>query len=439
MDATLEARATVPRRRLLKPGWPLYVVFVGFPFWWVLGLGGFVWPIVAVPMLLSLLRRKRVFTPPGSLLWFGFIIWMIATAVQIDSFGRMVGFAYRGALYLSATILFLYIFNSSGTVLEKRKVITILAIFWTYVVIGGYLGILFPNFSFTSPAEVLMPHALVTNDFVHDLVHPSFADVQDILGYPVSRPSAPFIYTNDWGGNFALLIPFVILAWGSPVGRRFKKILACFAVVSLVPVVVSLNRGLWLSLSLGLLYAAVRLAIRGRPRAIVAIVACPIVLIGAIFLTPLHKIFDDRLATPHSNNRRVSLYEEAVRGAVASPLFGYGAPRPSKWNPDAPSVGTQGQIWLVLFSHGFPGAFFFAGWFIYTFWRLRSADDPLGFWMHVMILILLVQFPVYGMLPMQLHIVMIGIALAWRERRPVELPRSGALPVDRMSRQEVSV
>ena len=66
MDATLEARPTVPHRRLLKPGWPLYVVFVGFPFWWVLGLGGFVWPIVAVPMLLSLLRRKQVFTPPGS-------------------------------------------------------------------------------------------------------------------------------------------------------------------------------------------------------------------------------------------------------------------------------------------------------------------------------------------------------------------------------------
>ena len=93
----------------------------------------------------------------------------------------------------------------------------------------------------------------------------------------------------------------------------------------------------------------------------------------------------------------------------------------------------------MLFSHGFPGAFFFAGWFLYTFWRLRSADDPLGFWMHVMILILLVQFPVYGMLPMQLHIVMIGIALAWRERRQVEFPRSGSLPMDRMSRQEVSV
>ncbi len=45
-------------------------------------------------------------------------------------------------------------------------------------------------------------------------VHPRFADVQDILGYPVSRPSAPFIYTNDWGGNFALLIPFVILGVG---------------------------------------------------------------------------------------------------------------------------------------------------------------------------------------------------------------------------------
>ncbi len=187
------------------------------------------------------------------------------------------------------------------------------------------------------------------------------------------------------------------------------------------------------------MYAAVRLAIRGRPRAIVAIVAGPDRADRSDIPHAVAQDLRRPTGDPTATIGRVSLYEEAVRGAVASPLFGYGAPRPSKWNPDAPSVGTQGQIWLVLFSHGFPGAFFFAGWFLYTFWRLRSADDPLGFWMHVMILILLVQFPVYGMLPMQLHIVMIGIALAWRERRQVELPRSGSLPMDRMSRQEVSV
>ena len=95
-------------------------------------------------------------------------------------------------------------------------------------------------------------------------------------------------------------------------------------------------------------------------------------------------------ATPHSNNRRVSLYQEAFGGERVTHLRFRRAPT-SKWNPNAPSVGTQGAIWLVLFSHGFPGVFLFAGLFIWILWRFRGAGDPLGFWVHVMLLILIVQ------------------------------------------------
>jgi polysaccharide biosynthesis protein PslJ len=415
-------------RRLLRPGWPIYLVFVGYPLWWVLGLGGFVWPIVSVPMLLSLLRRKHVVAPKGIILWIGFVVWMMATATQLDSGGRAIGFVYRGALYLSATIVLIYVFNASRDVLPATKVIAVLALFWTYVGIGGWLGLLLPHVQFTSPMEAILPHSIVSNDFVKEMVHPGFADVQDILGYQTPRPSAPFIYTNDWGGNFALLIPFVILAWSSPIRRRFKFFLAGVAGVSIVPVLLSLNRGLWLSLGVGLFYAALRLAMRGRERPLIGIVALLAFAGVIVFLSPLHKVVDDRLATPHSNNRRVSLYEEAVRGALESPIFGFGAPRPSKWNPNAPSVGTQGAIWLVLFSHGFPGVIMFAGWFMYIFWTLGRSTEPLGFWVHVMLLILMIQWPVYGMIPMQIHIVMIGIALAMRERSQDSVLRLEPVP-----------
>lgn len=414
------------KRRLLRPGWPIYVVFVAFPLWWVLGMGGFIWPIVSVPMLLSLLRRKRVVAPKGFIVWIGFVVWMLATSSQLDSTGRAIGFVYRGALYLSATIVLLYVFNASRDVLPATKIISVLAIFWMYVVLGGFLGILLPNFSFTSPVEAVLPHSIVSNDFVKEMVHPGFAEIQDILGYPVPRPSAPFIYTNDWGGNYALLVPFVILAWSSPISKKFKFLLAGVAGASIIPLLISLNRGLWLSAGVGMLYAAVRLAMRGRERPLIGLVGLLTFVGVMVFLTPLHQIVGDRLATPHSNNRRVSLYQEAVEGALESPVFGYGAPRPSKWNPNAPSVGTQGAIWLVLFSHGFPGMVMFAGWFMYCFWSLRRSTDAIGFWVHVMILILMVQWPVYGMIPMQIHIVMIGIAIATRERTqrlpaPVEL------------------
>jgi O-antigen ligase len=361
----------------------------------MLGMGGFVWPMVAALMLLSLLRREHVVAPKGFLVWVGFVAWMFATATQLDSIGRAIGFSYRAAIYLSATIVLLYVFNASHDVLPTEKVVRVLAIFWMIVVVGGYLGLLFPFFSFRSPVEAALPGFVVSNDFVREMVHPAFAQVQEFLGYPTPRPSAPFVYTNDWGGNFALLVPFVMIAWSSPISRRFKMLLMGFAVAAVVPLILSLNRGLWLSLSVGLVYAAVRMALRGRERPLIGILAVIVLITGAVFLTPLHGVITDRLATPHSNERRVSLYDEALRGVAESPLFGYGAPRPSKWNPNAPSVGTQGSIWLVLFSHGFLGAALFVGWWGYCFWTLRRASDPMGFWCHVLLVILMVQWPVW--------------------------------------------
>lgn len=427
MAAVATSATGSTQRRFLKPGWPIYVLFVGFPVWWALGLGGFIWPIMAFPMLLSLLRRDRIFAPPGMLLWGGFVVWMLITGIEIDSMGRALGFAYRSALYLSATILLLYVFNSSRDILETKKILWALSIFWIYVVFGGFLGLVFPYFSFTSPVEAMLPHAILSNDFVKEMVHPAFAQVQEFLGFPTPRPSAPFVYTNDWGACFALLVPFVVLAWQTGLRRRFKMILGVLAGASIIPVVLSMNRGLWLSLGLGLVYAALRLSLKGRERALIAFVTVTILLVGALFFTPLGTTLSERLATPHSNNRRVSLYEEAVRGAAESPLFGFGAPRPSKWNPNAPSVGTQGQLWLVLFSNGYPGMLLFLAWFIVTLWRLRSSAEPIGFWMHVMLVIMFLQLAVYGLLPAPIHIVMLGIGLAWRERLPV-IPTRIAIP-----------
>lgn len=418
------------RRRLLRPGWPIAVIFLGYPLWWLLGLGGFIWPIMAVPMLLSLLRRPRVFVPKGFLIWLGFLAWMFVTATQLDSLSRGIGFAYRASIYISATIALLYVFNASRERFQTKAIVTILSVFWVYVVAGGFLGMLFPNFSFASPMERFLPQFIVSNDFVKEMVHPAFAQVMDVLGYAAPRPSAPFVYTNDWGANFALLIPFVIVAWGSPISQRFKMFLAGTAVASIIPMIFSLNRGLWLSLGLGLVYAAVRMFLRGRERPLIGVVGIIFVIALMAIFTPLHEVISERLANPHSNDRRTSLFEEGIQGTVESPVFGFGAPRPSAWNPNAPSIGTQGALWLVLFSHGIPGAVLFVAWFVYAFWLLRRAQDLLGFWVHVMLLISMAQWPVYGILPAQIHVIMIGIAVAMRDRKgtPVGEDAAAALP-----------
>ena len=47
-----------------------------------------------------------------------------------------------------------------------------------------------------------------------------------------------------------------------------------------------------------------------------------------------------------------------------------------------------------------------------------------------MLVIMFLQLAVYGLLPVQIHIVMLGIALAWRERSPVVPTLASPTPSD---------
>ena len=407
-----------PRRQgLLPSGWPIYALFVGFPLWWVLGLGGFIWLILAIPMAAWLFRQKTVFAPKGFAIWVAFLLWMFGSNVKLDSPDRYIVFVYRAGLYVSVTIILLYVFNLSREALPTSKVIAIMTFFWMFVVVGGLMGVLFPGLNFSSPTEMVMPQKLIADAFVYDLVHPATAQIQDFLGYDQARPKAPFVYATNWGSAFALLVPFVVLGWTYAKTRAWKILTAAMFVIAIVPVVASLARGLWLSLGAGLVYAAARLAIGGKGRALRAILILIPTMLAVVYLSPLKALVEDRFATPHSNERRVGLYEEAIRNVQASPLLGYGSPRPSEENSDAPSVGTQGQLWLVLFSHGIPGMLMFVWWFFYQLWRMRHVSSPVAFWCHVLVFIAFVQLPFYGWLPAPLAVIMVGIALGAREQR----------------------
>ena len=157
-------------------------------------------------------------------------------------------YGYIAVLYVAVTIVLLYVFNLSREAVPTERVITVLTIFWMFVVVWGALGVVFPTLNFTSPMEKVMPQRLVGNEFVHDLVHPALSQVQDILGYDEPRPKAPFTYATNWGAAFGVLTPFVVLAWKQARKRGWKMLIAAVFVVGIVPVVSSLDRGLWLSL-----------------------------------------------------------------------------------------------------------------------------------------------------------------------------------------------
>jgi polysaccharide biosynthesis protein PslJ len=410
---------TAPGRRpFLPPAWPLSMLILGFPLWWVLGLSAFIWPIMAVPMALWLVRRRAVYVPKGFGIWLGFLLWMFASATRLDDSSKYFFFGYRASLYVSATIILLYVFNMPRETLPDARVIRLMAIFWIYVVAGGLLGVFAPTLTFTSPMETVLPGRFTSNEFLHLLVHPATSQLHDFLGYLSPRPQAPFVYANIWGATFGLLVPFVILAWKYAGTRRWKVITGVVFVAAIVPLIHSLDRGLWLSLGVGLVYAAVRQALAGRAQALRTILLVILTVLVVVYLTPLKTLVSDRFAHPHSNEGRLNLYQESVQVMFESPLLGYGSPLPSSDKPTGPQVGTQGQLWMVLVSQGIPGLILFMGWFLFQFWRLRWTVTDVGFWCHTLILIALIQAPFYDWLGAPLVVIMVAIALANRDLIP---------------------
>ncbi|MDQ4004848.1 MAG: hypothetical protein M3135_00910 [Actinomycetota bacterium] len=412
-------------RSLLPAGWPLYALFGLYPVWWFLGIGAFLWPIMAVILAVGfVLRGERLRAPRGFGIWILFLLWILGSSLMVEDPTSLIVWGYRVSLYFSGTALFLYIYNQPSWRMPAKNVLRALMAFWMLVVVGGFLGMAFPEASFHSPMEAVMPGGLLSNEWFHDLIHVSFAQVQSFLGYDLSRPSAPFAYTNEWGSALALLTPLVLAALATRTGRRLRLPIGLMMAAAVIPIVMSVNRGLWLSLGLGLAYAWYRLLGRGRVKGVAALGMIFLVVAVAIVVSPLGGVITDRLENPHSNEGRLTLYKEATDSVAGSPLIGYGVPRQSETQRTGPPVGTHGLIWMILVSHGIPAVLFFLGWFLWSLWATRRVPTSTAFWANVTIFIALVQLAYYGMLPSQFQVLMVAAALAWRDRSELQAARA---------------
>lgn len=412
----MTAAASPPKQ---LPAWPLFLLFAAFPLWWATGFAAFAVILVAVPMLVLLGQRRQLEIPPAFWLWIGFLIWATAAALELSSSTRLIGFGVRMCNYLGSTIVFVYVYNARER-LTDRMVLRALALFFAFVVVGGYLGMLIPHGSLHTPAESLLPVNIAQNEYVHSLVHPSFAEVQQPYGSPrpFYRPSAPFPYTNSWGCNVALLVPLVIAAVTLARRRSSRLVLLALLAAACLPAFATLNRGMFLAIGILLGYAAMRLAFRGQLIPLVAIVAGG--ALGAVIAlsTGVLATLQTRLHYSRTNLGRQTIYREAFDGALQSPIFGHGAPQPSQTL--TVSVGTQGQVWNVMFSYGFVALALFLGWFLCATLLSWRAGNQARLWMHATVFICLLTFFYYGYDGIQLTVAMVAAALALR---PATRPR----------------
>ena len=231
--------------------------FAAYPALWLLGLGYFMWPVLGIGFALAVFGRPPIRVSPGFGLWVLFLIWMVASAIELSSSQRYLLFSWRAIIYLTATALFLWVYNATADQLPADAVARVLTALFAVAVVGGLLGVIDPTASMSSLAEHLLPPSWLSNVTAYAYVHPALAQIQfKALGHPVGRPMAPFAYTNQWAATVGVLMPFAILtALRSRPGLPRRAFVALLA-LSVVPIVVSLNRGLWIALGVALVYAA---------------------------------------------------------------------------------------------------------------------------------------------------------------------------------------
>ncbi|MFI6391369.1 hypothetical protein [Nonomuraea sp. NPDC050540] len=416
------------------PAWPIAALLVGYPVWWALGFGGLSVVVMAVPMAVILWRRRPIRLPRGAGLWVlllaGYLVSGLALAEAPPGTygglgpGRLIGYGMRFALYASLFVVVLYLGNLTKQELSQLRLVRMLGVLFVWTVAGGLLGVLFPKFAYTSPVELVLPGWIADNSFVQNLIHPTAAQTQKVLGYGLPRPEAPFEWANAWGSNLSILLVWFVVGWWVYGGRHRKAAAVVLICLAAVPVVYSLNRGLWIGLGLAALYLVVRVG--GRTRLTVCAIAAAGALVFA--LSPLAPLVIQRLDNPHSNDIRAFTVSATIEAAAHSPVIGFGNTRNATGNHRTittgktdwcagcghPPLGSDGQLWLLLITQGVTGAVLYVAFFagaVRRHWRDRSPVGLAG--VLVMLLVLFYMF-VYDGLVTPLSLYLISFALLWR-------------------------
>lgn len=432
---------TPPPAAATRASWPLVVLFCGLPLWWAAGMLSLMPLLLSVPMAWQLLRMPAVHLPRGFGWWLLFLIWVALGVVVLwadapdavpgGGAGRLLVFGYRLWWYLACTVVLLWVGNLSRESLPDRWVLRLAGSVFVVSALGGLLGVLRPELEFRSLMELVLPRGLRSNGFVSSLIHPEAADNQSVLGRVEPRPKAPFPFTNSWGSALSLSVVFFVAALRE-TGRGTRVVAGVLLAIAAIPVLYSLNRGLWASLVVGALGFGTLLAVRRRPAALGGIAAAAAVVLVAGMLSPLGGLVQERMANQHSNDRRTQLLGATVHSvSTGSPVVGFGNTRDVQGSftsiagaatPECPAcgvppLGTQGQLWLVLFSQGWPGLAFFLTFVLLALsrcWRCRTVNQTVC---TFVLAFFLIQFPVYDSLGISLFLVMVAVGLVFRDER----------------------
>ncbi len=437
-------RPPPPRRSWFarEPAWPLVALLAGWPLWWALGLVGYIAVLLAIPMgwrmyIWTAREGRRIRLPPGFGLWLLYLLVAFAGVAMLklnapDTLPggvfshKLASWALRAVTYVAVTIILLYAGNLTESELSRKRLAWLLGLVAVYTLLFGLAAIADPSFQFTSPLAKLVPNSIQRADVtIYAELHPAFSQKQSFGG--TGRIAAPFTYSNGWGDNLAILLPWLIVGWCLLGTRRHRRIGIAMVAISIVPVIFSFDRGLWVGLVLAAGYMAVRLAAK-NPKLLLAFVGALMVVAIVVAATPLLGLITARLNRGSSDAGRTNQAVVAIKGALTSPVLGYGDTRREQGASNSiaigksascadcgnNSIGAHGQLWLLLFANGIVGTAFYLGFFGYGIWRFRRDKTPYGLAGVLVLLLSFVFSFVYEAVGPTLSFTMLAYVLLWR-------------------------
>jgi hypothetical protein len=466
-DAAPRAQGSRISRFFRDPAWPIVAMLGGWPLWWALGIADYAVPLLAIPMAYRMYmwrakRTRAIRVPQGFGLWIIFLIVMLAGIATISleapetintpTSGRIVSWALRALLYLGATVVLLYAGNLTEQELPRRRLVWQLALVGIYSIIGGLAGLAAPHLHFTAPLALVVPASIQAKAVeIAQMLHPSLTQLQTFQGR--GRPQAPFTYSNEWGNNLAIMLPWLAVVWLERRSRSRwqRRIASAVLLVAIIPAILSFDRGLWIGLVAITCYVIARTATKSLAK--LTLVLCGVVVIAmAILLSPLSGLISQRLTHGSSDSGRAAQAVIAWEAALKSPIIGYGDTRHQQGSTHSivvgrtancsdcgqQDIGAHGQVFLLLIANGFVGTFFYLAFFIYGAWRYRRDRSLYGLAGELVILLGFVFMFAYLSVGVTLAFTMIAYAVLWRndtQREELEPFRTVGSDHDRNGRR----
>ncbi|WP_244945436.1 O-antigen ligase family protein [Couchioplanes caeruleus] len=406
----LDPRAWLVRTAKL-PLWPLTMMFAFLPVWWGLGVWYFVWPFFGVILLALLTTRGDVRLPTGTWLWFILLGIIAISATRLERVTSLFVYGLRLGHLFTGLMVGIYVYNVARDRASWAKIANPLAMFWLAMVALGWFGVLAPKFSMPSPFEMVLPGSMQSERFITDVSHLDSTEFNKLSANPIYRPAAPYPYTNNWGTAYCFLVPFV-MAYLTSVRRGKMRILLMGSLpLSIVPAFLTLNRGMFIGLGAGVLYLLGREIVKGRVRLLVPVTAILFAGWVVTLFIPVVDLITNRTSTTDTTSDRFDLYVQTWAAVMRSPLLGFGQPSSVDTTHAAEPLGTQGMIWMLIYSHGIPATVCFYLLLAILARRLAAAVTPAGLWLSALPVIAAVVTPFYAYIDPNMSVLLFSVGL----------------------------